>query len=462
MAHQFFHPERIQGLNTKEIRHGAYVQYWMQQSQRAEENHALEVAIQQANALHQPLLVVFGLMDDYPEANLRHYRFLLEGLQETQKTLADRDIKLVVQYGHPVKVVLETAKEASLVVCDRGYLRHQRAWRKDVAEHAACQVIQVETDVVVPVEVVSDKAEYAARTIRPKIHRYLDDYLIDIPSIPLDRSSLSLPVEGISLDDLDDVLQTLKLDLRISPVNQYFHGGTTQAKVRFQEFLDEKLEHYDANSNQPQTDDVSYMSPYLHFGQISPLYLARKVKANNVVSQDAKHAFLEQLIVRRELAMNFVYYTEDYDSFTCLPGWAANTLDAHRQDSRPFLYTQKQLEQAKTHDIYWNAAMNEMKYTGFMHNYMRMYWGKKILEWSDTPEQAFTTTLSLNNRYFLDGRDPNSYTGVAWLYGVHDRAWGERQIFGKIRYMAASGLKGKCDIQAYIKKIDRMRARKVC
>jgi deoxyribodipyrimidine photo-lyase len=196
------------------------------------------------------------------------------------------------------------------------------------------------------------------------------------------------------------------------------------------------------------------MSLYLHFGQISPLYLAVQIQKTDKRFTEAREAYLEELIVRRELSMNFVYHTPDYDDYSCLPAWAQKTLAEHKKDRREYRYTRRQLENAGTHDDYWNAAMREMKFTGFMHNYMRMYWGKKILEWSNTPERAFKTTLAINNKYFIDGRDANSYTGVAWVFGVHDRAWFERPILGKVRYMAASGLERKCDIQAYIKKVD--------
>jgi deoxyribodipyrimidine photo-lyase len=248
-------------------------------------------------------------------------------------------------------------------------------------------------------------------------------------------------------------VNTLSLDNTVPPVSRFFPGGTSHAKKRFQAFLANGLENYDRHGNQPQTDDISHMSPYLHFGQISPLYLALAVMNVDRSLADARDAFLEQLIIRRELAINFVYFTPGYDTFDVIPGWAKKTLADHESDPREYLYTPEQLTQAKTHDPYWNAAMMEMTHTGFMHNYMRMYWGKKILEWSSTPKQAYETTLTLNNRYFLDGRDPNSYTGVAWLYGVHDRAWAERSIFGKVRYMAASGLERKCDISAYVDKI---------
>ena len=186
------------------------------------------------------------------------------------------------------------------------------------------------------------------------------------------------------------------------------------------------------------------------------MYLALQALKTEKRFSKAREAFIEELIVRRELAINFVYYTPDYDSYACLPGWAKKTLAEHKNDRREYLYSRGELENCRTHDEYWNAAMREMKSTGFMHNYMRMYWGKKILEWSQTPEKAFKAALAINNKYFLDGRDANSYAGVAWIFGMHDRAWFERPIFGKIRYMAASGLERKCDIQAYVAKVNAL------
>jgi deoxyribodipyrimidine photo-lyase len=426
----------------------------MQQSQRAKCNHALEYAVQQANEQDRMLLVAFGLTDDYPEANLRHYTFMLEGLKETREALASRGIKLVVQRGQPPQVALNLGRGASIIVCDRGYLRHQKAWRDQVAQEANCCVVQVESDVIVPVEVVSDKAEYAARTIRPKIQRHLDTYLVRVRRIKVKHQSLAMKIQGIDLDNTGDLLQKLDLDRSVPPVSGLFKGGTSQAAKRIGIFIRHRLKHYDQHSNQPQTDDISHMSPYLHFGQISPLYLALQIARAPNSLKAAKDAYLEELVVRRELAMNFAYYTSNYDAYGCLPGWAQKTLVDHQDDQREYVYSRRQLENAETHDPYWNACMLEMKHTGFMHNYMRMYWGKKILEWSTTPQKAFRTTLAINNKYFLDGRDPNSYTGVAWIYGVHDRAWSERPIFGKTRYMAASGLERKCDIAAYVKKVD--------
>jgi deoxyribodipyrimidine photo-lyase len=448
------HPARIGLLNDTEIREGEYVLYWMQQSQRSEMNHALEYAVRQANRLKQGVLVGFGLMDDYPEANLRHYTFMMEGLKETQASLDKRGIKLVVQKGAPPDVALSLGRRASMIVCDRGYLRHQRKWRRTVARQASCRVVQVESDVVVPLEVVSDKAEYAARTIRPKIHKRLHEFLISFRKTPVKTSAHNLNIPSMNLTDIDKILRKLAIDRSVPAVTDFYKGGTSEARRIFRNFLNNSIPHYAEHSNQPQTNDISHMSPYLHFGQISPLYLALQVQDIDDSLQEAKDAYIEELIVRRELAMNFTRYVDNYDSYNCIPQWAQKTLSEHRTDRREYVYTRKQLENAKTHDEYWNAAMREMKYSGFMHNYMRMYWGKKILEWSKTPQRAFKTTLAVNNKYFLDGRDPNSYTGVAWIYGVHDRAWSERPIFGKLRYMAASGLERKCDIRSYVKKVD--------
>ncbi len=447
---------RIQTLNDKRIRSGRYVLYWMQQSQRAFYNHALTYATIQANQLNQALLVVFGLSDDYPEANLRHYTFMLEGLRETQATLAEKSIRMVVQRGAPAEVAIKLGRKASLIVCDRGYLKHQRAWRKTVAKNSGCQVIQVESDVVVPIEVVSNKAEYAARTIRPKIHKHLEEYLVGLKSVEVQTSSMGIQIASIDLTNPKTVLKSMPLDRQIMPVSHVFKGGTSRAQSLFDDFLQRRLSVYPQNGNQPQTDDISHMSPYLHFGQVSSLYLALMVSKTSKRQIKAQAAYIEQLIVRRELAMNFANYAPNYDSYQGLPNWAAKTLDDHKKDKRQWLYSRRQLENANTHDDYWNASMREMKATGFMHNYMRMYWGKKILEWSTTPQQAFKTILSINNKYFLDGRDANSYAGVAWIFGVHDRAWAERDIFGKVRYMAASGLERKCDIQAYIQKVNHL------
>lgn len=442
------HPARIHQLNDKPARNGGFVLYWMQQSQRAEWNHALEYAVERANALNLPVAVVFGLMDNYPEATERHYAFMLEGLSETFQTLEKRGIGAFIGRGNPADVALKAGRDAALIVCDMGYLRHQAEWRAKVAEQAGCEVVEIESDVIVPVEIASDHAEYMARTIRPKLLKRLDEFLQPLKSVPVSTGWKRGEDTASTLEKMNS-----NVDAVSSPRSSFprFKGGPSEAKKRLKKFIAESLAVYEKHSNQPQTDDISMLSPYLHFGQISPLYVALEIQ-----KADPKSRFLEQLIVRRELAMNFVWFTPDYDRFSCLPDWAKLTLKNHAKDKRETIYSREQLEQSQTHDPYWNAAMTEMRVTGFMHNYMRMYWGKKVLEWSRSPEEAFETLLAINNKYFLDGRDPNSYAGVAWVFGKHDTAWAERPIFGKTRYMNAAGLKRKCDIEGYVEKVKRV------
>ncbi len=446
---------RIQCLNDDSPDDdGDYVLYWMQQSQRAHFNHALEHAVRTANQRREPLVVAFGLTEDYPDANERHFAFMLEGLAETEQALKKRRIKMVARRGAPDAVALELSGRASVVICDRGYLRHQRQWRKTVAGQADRQVIQVESDAVVPVESASDKAEFAARTIRPKLGRQRDEYLSGISESRLKRSSLRLTLpQGLDISDPEKVLKKLKLDRSVAPV-KWIEGGTRKARARLRRFLSGDLDGYDNARNDPVSPRCSMLSPYLHFGQISPVEVARKVVAAKAPSRADKEAFLEELIVRRELAINHVYFRKNYDRYETLPDWAKKSLSKHKRDKRSHRYARKSFEMSKTHDEYWNAAMTEMRITGYLHNHMRMYWGKKILEWSNTPESAFKTALYLNNKYFLDGRDPNSYANVAWIFGLHDRPWQERKVFGKVRYMNAKGLERKFDVKAYVDAVE--------
>ena len=453
MATRKIQVERVQNLNEADLREGGYVLYWMQSSQRAEQNHALEYAVQRANDLDQRLLVVFGLTDDYPEANLRHYTFMLEGLKDAQEALYKRGIEMVVREGSPEEVALEAGKNASLIVTDRGYMRPQKKWREKVAREADCLVTQVESDVVVPVELASGKQEHAARTLRPKIQEYLEDYLVALRPTRVEKRSKNMQEDGLDLSDVEKVLDGMDLDRSVGALSHLHKGGNSEAKKIFRRFLKQGLGGYYANRNQPQTDYASHMSKYLHFGHVSPIWLALQARETSA-KRDNIESFVEELVVRRELSMNFVFYNNDYDSYSNLPGWARKSLEEHKGDEREYTYTRKQLENAETHDEYWNAAMKEMVHTGYMHNYMRMYWGKKILEWSNTPEHAYKTTLYLNNKYFLDGRDPNSFANVAWVFGQHDRGWTEREVYGKVRYMSSGGLERKTKPDQYVEKVE--------
>ena len=448
--------ERLRVLNSRETKSGDYVLYWMQAAQRAEANPALQHAVRLANEQRRPCLAFFGLTERFPEANARHLAFMLEGLRETQRALADRGVRLVVRRVQPDRGVVDLGRAASFVVTDRGYLRVQKSWREKAAAALACPLIQVETETVVPVETASPKEEYSAATFRPKIRKILASSL----AVPADRKPLrdSLGWKGDSLDleNIEDVLAGLKIDRSVGP-SPFYRGGTEEAKRRFRLFLRERLDHFADLRNNPTVDFLSHLSPYLHFGQISPAWAAAKAAASK---SRGREAFLEELVVRRELAANFVHYNGRYDSFESLPAWARTTLARHAADPRPVLYTRAELEAGKTHDPYWNAAQREMAVTGKMHGYMRMYWGKKILEWSAAPEDAYATALYLNNKYEIDGRDPNGFAGVAWCFGKHDRPWGERPIFGLVRYMNDAGLRRKFDADRYVRNVAELAARR--
>ena len=449
--------ERIRVLNDEPTdTGGAYVLYWMQQSQREPANAALEYAARCANRIKTPLLVVFCVAADYPDANYRHFAFMLEGLAETAGRMQNRGSCFICRLGSPPEIIAELARPAALVVCDRGYLRHQVAWRDDLGRKVAKRVVQVEGDVVVPVECASDKREWAARTIRKKINDRVDAFTQTLSATSLGVSAGDLSVKGdFDLCNWGHVLDKLDIDKDVAPVER-FKPGTAAARAKLTGFLRSGLVGYAEDRNDPADSKASELSPYLHFGQISPVEIATKVRRAEAPSSADKESFLEELIVRRELACNFVNFTRNYDSYDCLPEWARRTLQEHKSDVRPTVYTRRQLEAADTDDPYWNAAMQEMKKTGYMHNYMRMYWGKKIIEWTNTPRYVYSTALYLNNKYFLDGRDPNSYANVAWLFGLHDRAWTERRVFGKIRYMSASGLERKFDIDRYVNWVDEL------
>jgi deoxyribodipyrimidine photo-lyase len=442
--------ERIKPLNQKEIQKGDYVLYWMQASQRAEDNHALEYAILKANELRKPLVVFFGITDRFPEANERHYTFMLEGLREVKGSLEKRGIQMVVRHESPEQGAVRMSKRACLAVVDRGYLRIQRKWRGEAAKRMGCPLLQVESDVVVPIEEASPKEEYAAATIRPKINKKLKSFLVPLKEKNPVVNSLSLKFQFFDLVDLEKAISKLHIDRSVKRVTS-LHGGTKEAKEHLKDFLEYKVDRFGDLRNDPSLDYLSQLSPYLHFGQISPLSIALKVSKTN---SPGREAFLEELIVRRELSMNFVYYNDQYDSFEAIPDWAKKSLKVHLKDRRPYLYSMEELEEGKTHDPYWNAAQKEMVLKGKMHGYMRMYWGKKILEWTRTPEEGFRVALALNNKYELDGRDPNGFTGVAWCFGKHDRPWGERSIFGKVRYMNDKGLERKFDVDRYVKMME--------
>lgn len=450
MASSVVDPDRIIELNDKEVGPGRYVLYWMQASVRTRENHALEHAVRLANDLERPLLVAFGIDPAYSESTPRTLRFLADGLADVATGLGRRSIPFVVRKGPPDEMASELASDAAALVVDRNYLGDPRRWRAELATAADVPVVEVESNVVVPVEVASDKREWAARTIRPKIHEHLDRFLTELTTTALDNSA-SPDVDGLDAADPEALLAEIGIDVDGS--SPRFRGGERQAHATLRRFVDDGLAQYDEAGTSVMGDFSSHLSMYLHYGHIAPTTIVRTVRdaARNRASTET---FVEELVVRRELAHNFVWYEPDYDKYSALPDWAKTTLAEHRDDERDAVYTRAELEAANTHDRYWNAAMQEMKATGYLHNRLRMYWGKRIIEWTNTPEYAYRVTLDLNNRYFLDGRDPNSYANVGWLFGLHDQAFAERPVIGKVRPMTASGLERKIDTGAYLEFVD--------
>jgi deoxyribodipyrimidine photo-lyase len=450
-------PERVEFLNEEYPRSGRYVLYWMHRSQRAFGNHALEFAVREANRLKVPIVVGFGITQRLPQGQERHYAFMLEGLRETEAALRERGIKLAVRLSPPPLAALDLAAGAAVLVMDRGYLRLQRRWRERVAREAACRVVQVESDVVVPVDTASEREEYAARTLRPKIDRHLTRFLKPIEETRPVRDSLDSKLVGVDVSDVDRLLKRLRIGRQALRVTR-FRGGTSEARRLLADFVGGALRRYGEDHSDPGQEAVSHLSPYLHFGQISPIEVALAVRRARGVKRAEKQAFLEELIVRRELSVNFCERNASYDSLDGLPDWARGTLAKHGRDRREYVYGRRAFESARTHDDYWNAAQRELVTTGKMHGYMRMYWGKKILEWSKSPEEAFRIAIALNNRYELDGRDPNSFAGVAWCFGKHDRPWKERKVFGTVRWMSRQGLTRKFDMDAYVARVEKLAA----
>jgi len=422
----------------------------MSRDQRATDNWALLYAQQTALRLHAPLIAAFCVADAFLGATRRHYGFMLRGLEETRRTLLPLRIPLLMLRGDPPEQIARLAAEiaAGFVVCDFDPLRIKLQWKAAFCRGTGLPVMEVDAHNIVPARAVSQKQEYGAYTLRPKLSRLLPSFLTEFPPLV----PHPYPVRACPRSPRpEELIRTLPLDSSVDEVAGV-QPGPTAARVQLTNFLEAQLEHYAGESNNPNSECRSNLSPYLHFGQIAAQRAALEVKSRKAPSP-ATEAFLEQLIVRRELADNFCLWNDRYDSLDGIPPWARQTLRAHAADPREYVYSVRQLEQGRTHDPLWNAAQREMALTGRMHGYLRMYWAKKILEWSPSPAAAFKAAILLNDRYELDGRDPNGYAGVAWaIGGVHDRAWSERQVFGKIRYMNFAGCRRKFDTAAYIRR----------
>lgn len=441
---------------------GKAVLYWMSRDQRVQDNWALLHARDLAVASGGKLCVAFCLVPTFLDATIRQFDFMLRGLREVEAELRELNIPfelLMCEYGKHAAVLLGLCerRQVATVVCDMSPLRVPRAWTAEAAKAfgaASVCCVQVDAHNVVPVWQASDKQETAARTIRSKITLQYGEFLKDIP--PLKAMDKQEPSEHV---DWEAAEASLKVDRTVAPVASLVPGAKA-ARQRLEDFCSKRLSIFADQRNNPNADALSGLSPYLHFGQISAHRCALTVRATaespppgaaKAGLSKGSESFLEEAIVRRELSDNFCWFQEKYDSLEGAAGWARETLQVHEKDKREYLYSREELEAGKTHDDVWNAAQLQMVKEGKMHGFLRMYWAKKILEWSARPEEALSTAIWLNDKYELDGRDPNGYVGCMWsICGIHDMGWTERPIFGKIRFMNYAGCKRKFKIAEFV------------
>ena len=431
----------------------------MQRSQRARENPALNVAIDAANALHLPLAVHFGLHPRYPRANARHYAFLLDGVAETARQTEARGAVFVFR-PYPDHSLLRFCEEVApaLVVGDENPLREPESWRDGAARNLRVPFWTVDSDVIVP-SCHFDREEYAARTLRPKVRKLLRRYLKPVRNprcrvrFPRGERPRSAPISA------SELLAELPLDRSTAPVRRV-KGGRAAGLRALRRFVAIALPRYHEDRNRPDLPGTSRLSAFLHFGHLGPHEVALAIR-RAPAAREARRAFLEELIVRRELAVNFVTRNPRYDRVESGEPWALRTLSRHARDARERIYSEQTLAAGATSDRLWNAAQLEMVATGRMHGYLRMYWAKRLLDWTPTPAEAYRVAVALNDRYQLDGRDPNGYAGIAWsICGKHDRPWPpERPVLGFIRPMTASGAARKFDVEAYIASVASAAAR---
>ncbi len=445
------HPQRVHALKPGRPGSGPVV-YWLSREQRHADNWALLHAQDLALERKAPLVCVFCLVRGFLAAGARHYDFMLRGLEELAGALDGRNIPLAILQGEPDETLppLLQRLDAALLVTDFDPLRRKQQWVAAVCAAVPLPVLEVDGHNVVPCRVVSQKREVGARTLRPKLGRLLPEFLEPFPELRPHPHSLEAELRAALPRPGRAALWTWLAPSGPEPVN-WLQPGEAAAQRALDQCLSLRLPRYATQRADPNAEAVSRLSPYFHFGQLAPQRAALAASAALGPQDPNVQAFLEELIVRRELSDNFCLHTPDYDSLEGAPDWGRKTLEQHRNDPRPYCYTLEQFAMAKTHSPLWNAAQQELLQSGYMHGYLRMYWAKKILEWSESPEEAVRIAVTLNDRLQLDGRDPNGYVGVLWsVAGLHDRAWQRRPVYGMIRYMNANGCRRKFDVGAYV------------
>jgi deoxyribodipyrimidine photo-lyase len=438
---------------------GRCIVYWMQRAMRIPDNPALDVTIAAGNLLGLPVVVFFSVVPNYPNANLRHYHFLAQGLRDVAEDAEERGVGFIVR-RHPDNSLPAFVSEvqAAMVIGDENPCRQPERWRRVLAKQLDLPCWTVDADVVVP-SAIFNRSYFLLHHFRPHLQAQLPHFLKAPQAVSPDlhwkprRAVASFSLEG------DITLGFTRLDRRVKPVDS-FTGGTHAAMRRLREFVKTGLAGYEKDRNHPEVQGTSRLSSYLHFGHISPLTIAlavQKAVKQGKASEQTLSRFLDQLIGWRELSILFVRHNPNYDNWECAEEWARTSLIEHAGDARARRYAFAQLERGETEDDLWNAAQRQMVETGWMHNYMRMYWAKKILEWAPDPARAFDWAVKLNDRYELDGRDPNGYAGIAWaIVGKHDRPWFNRPVFGLVRPMSGRALQRKFDAAAYIRRHDRV------
>ena len=442
---------RIRNLNNVPYTAGE-VLYWMSRDQRVQDNWALVAAQEFASEHGVSLCVSYVLDNHHSAAQDRQMRFIFEGLREVEQGLLALGIPFAVLRGDPETQTENFARlnDIGVIFTDFSPLRTSRSIKEKLVATCEIPIYEVDAHNIIPCWIASPKQEVGAYTLRSKIAKLEFRYLDEFPALAHQEKSWTKTLEPIDWDRLRSEIGLTQASHKA----RWFASGESHAHAALADFASCRLHGYSVTRNIPGQHGQSELSPYLHFGQIAPQRVALAVLNTNAPAPD-KDSFLDELIVRRELADNFCHYNANYDALTAAPMWAQQSLAEHAGDVRDFVYTREEFENALTHDPLWNAAQREMVFRGKMHGYMRMYWAKKILEWTENAESALEIAIFLNDKYSLDGCDPNGYSNILWsVAGLHDRPWFERPVYGKIRYMNYNGCKRKFDIDAYIRYVD--------
>ncbi|KAI5612567.1 hypothetical protein C0J50_4299 [Silurus asotus] len=450
-----FNTKRLRFLSeAQKVRQGCgAVVYWMARDQRVQDNWALVYAQELALEEKLPLHVCFCLVPRYLESTYRQYAFMLRGLQEVAKECTSLNVQFHLLRGEPEFTLPEFVKhwDVGAVVTDFNPLRLPLQWTERVKKQLPSDVpfIQVDAHNVVPCWEASSKLEYAARTIRGKITKLLPEFLTEFPLVEAHPYTSTKTPKKV---DWEEVMSSLVVDRSVGEV-QWAVPGTAGGVAMLESFIEQRLRIFATERNNPNANALSQLSPWIHSGQISAQRALLEVRRWGKRSSESVSSFTEELLVRRELCDNFCFYNENYDNFSGAYDWAKKTLQDHTKDRRSHVYSQEQLENAETHDPLWNAAQRQLLLEGKIHGFMRMYWAKKILEWTSSPEEAVNISIYLNDRYSMDGCDPNGYVGCMWsVCGIHDQGWAERPVFGKVRYMNYAGCKRKFDVAQFEKR----------